>query len=297
MKLHNAFSMIELIFVIVIMGIIGKFGTEFLAQSYNSFIFSNVNNRLQSNSATIIEFIASRLQYRIRDSIIARESNDDNDDYVALSNVHSDTEYPVLEWVQSAIDSYRAIKRPYWSGIIDLDAGDKDSLKSPETNTSEINSIIQKLSYESSDINDSALYFIGSNNDIDGYGWDGDAITTQDKVMHPINADSNNSDIFISGNGDDFSDIDIYEYYKLAWSANAVVMEDYNDTTKMGDLYFYYNYQPWNGENYRDGNKSLIMNGVSTFRAISLGSIIKIQVCTKSTLVEEYALCKEKTIF
>ena len=71
MSFRNAFTMIELIFVIVIMGILGKFGTEFLIQTYNNFIFTKVNNTLQSNSAQTIEFIASRLQHRIKDSVIA----------------------------------------------------------------------------------------------------------------------------------------------------------------------------------------------------------------------------------
>ena len=128
MKNHNAFTLIELVFVIVIMGIIGKFGTEFLAQSYKSFIFSNVNNTLQSNSATTLEFIASRLQYRIRDSIIARETIDGN--YTALSDVDSDKTYLVLEWTEVAIDSYRGVTKPFWSGIIDLDEGDKNSIYS-----------------------------------------------------------------------------------------------------------------------------------------------------------------------
>lgn len=300
MKLRNAFSMLELIFVIVIMGIIGKFGTEFLAESYKSFIFSKVNNTLQSNSATAVEFIASRLQYRIRDSIIARDSDNN---YVALSDVDSDTNYPVLEWVQVGIDSFRGTTKPYWSGIIDLDEGNATTLVSPETNTSAIDDMIDKLSYGDSGINDAALYFIGSNSDINGYGWDGNAIDTQDKVMHPVKSDDNNITYFIPRKGSNqetntLSGIDVYEYYKLSWSANAIVMEDYNDTAKMGTLKFYYDYQPWNGQNYKDNGKSAtIMENVSTFRAIALGSVIKIQVCTKSNLVEEYALCKEKTIF
>ena len=42
-----AFSMLELIFVIVILGVLSKFGVEFLAQAYNNFIFSKINNTLQ----------------------------------------------------------------------------------------------------------------------------------------------------------------------------------------------------------------------------------------------------------
>ena len=292
MKFHSAFTMIELIFVIVIMGIIGKFGTEFLAQSYNSFIFSNVNNTLQSNSAMAVEFIASRLQHRIKDSVIVREGKVTTFD--ALSSSDSGKNYTVLEWVQTDIDGYRGLNKPYWSGIIDLDLSDKNKLVSPLTDTTEIDELIQILSYGNSKIENSALYFIGSNNDIDGYGWDGVAITEQNSsVMHPIKANSN-VDEFISSNGDDFSMLDVYEYYKLSWTANAIVLED--DT-----LYLYYDYQPWNGEKFYDSNKEIqkttLMENVSTFRAVAIGSIIKIQICVKSDLVEEYSLCKEKTVF
>ncbi len=292
MKFRSAFSMIELIFVIVIMGIIGKFGTEFLAQAYNSFIFSKINNTLQSNSATTVEFIASRLQHRIKDSVIVREGKVSTFD--ALSSSDDTKNYTVLEWIQTDSDGYRGLTKPYWSGIIDLDKSNLNTLFSPNTDTTEIDELIYILSDKDSKISNAALYFIGSNNDIDGYGWNGIALTEQNSsVMHPIKSTSTIEE-FTSSNGDDFSRVDVYEYYKLSWTANALVVED--DT-----LYFYYDYQPWNGEKFYDSNKeikkSVLMENVSTFRAIAIGSIIKIQICVKSDLVEEYSLCKEKTIF
>ena len=54
LKFRNAFTMLELIFVIVIIGILSKFGVEFIAQSYKGFIVSNINNTLQSQSATAV---------------------------------------------------------------------------------------------------------------------------------------------------------------------------------------------------------------------------------------------------
>jgi len=292
MKIRNAFSMIELIFVIVIMGVIAKFGTEFLAESYKSFIFSKVNNQLQSNSATAVEFIAERLQYRIKDSVIARKSKTD---FKALAD--ADDSYPVVEWIASDIDGFRGLGKPLWSGIIDLNHEDASDilLISPETNTTAIDDLIDKLSYGDKGIDDVALYFIGSNSDIDGYGWDGNALTTQDDVMHPVKAGDNENEFVPRKGGttdtNSFTGIDIYEYYKLAWSANALVIENNN-------LMLYYNYKPWDGENYADNGKSaVIIENVSTFRAMAIGSVMKIQVCVKSDLIEEYSLCKEKTIF
>jgi len=294
--------MIELIFVIVIMGVLAKFGVEFLAQAYNNFILSKTNNALQSKSASAIEIIASRLQYRIKDSIIARQPGVK---FESLASSTLDDNATVLEWVASDIEGFRGDKWPLWSAIIDLNASKATLLKSPKTDTTVLGEQIQVLSHGSgTSINDAALYFVGSNSDIDGYGWGG-AITDQNSAMHPIKAGG--IDEFIPVNGatkesNSFAGIDVYEFYQLAWTAYAVVhSED-------GNLSLHYDYQPWNGDTYlvkADGSatkNNLIMQNVSTFRFKAIGSVVKIQVCVKSDIIDAnedggYSLCKEKTIF
>lgn len=304
MRVRTAFTMIELIFVIVVMGIIGKFGVEFIAEAYKGFINAKINHELQATSEQTVEIIAARLEHRIKDSVVARTG--ETTVFTALSDTSGDS-FHVLEWVSTDIDGFRGTTTPLWSGILDLNHTRASStvLVSPQTDTSEINTLIDTLSDENSDINKSALYFIGSNNDINGYGWNGTAILDQFAVMHPINS-AVNSDEFAPKDGN-FTGIDVYEYYKLAWTANAIVMKDYNTSKyaglNMGDLVFYYDYQPWNGEKFYDTGKDIkkvvLMENVSSFRFIGIGSIMKIQVCTKSTLIEgdEYSLCKEKTVF
>ena len=297
-----AFTMIELIFVIVIMGIIGKFGVEFLAQAYKSFIFANVNHTLQSSSATTVEYIASRLQHRIKDSVIVRTGK--TTAFTPLSSADNSVDYKVLEWVGSDIDGFRGYSAPYWSGIADINVSTNIRIVSPETNTTVVSNLIKKLSYGKSTINDAALYFIGSSSDRNGYGWDGNALTEQNtSVMHPIQLTAQITQFApgtVQGITDDFRGVTIKEYYKLAWTAYALSLEGYDTGTHMGRLVLYYNYQPWHGEKFSDGGdiqSFTLMENVSTFRAIAIGDIIKIQVCTKSNLVEEYSLCKEKTIF
>ena len=307
---HYAFTMIELVFVIVIMGILSKFGAEFLAQAYNGFIFSKINNELQSKSESTIEQIASRLQFRIKASVIGRDPNNNN----FLTNFKSPSEIPlvdvnkysVLEWVGIADDSFRGTTTPLWSGIIDVDQskalGDK-TLVSPETNTTAIDNLITVLSHNSgTGINDSAIYFIGSDSNIrQGFGWD----KVNHKAMHRIDANSTNINWLVADNN--FSDVDVYEYYQLAWTAYAVGIDDYNTSTNAGTnsgtLKLWYDYQPWEGEGYTDNTtKSIIlMEHVSSFQYNAIGSILKIQVCTKSTFEAmsegNYSLCKEKTVY
>ncbi len=296
MKLRNAFSMIELIFVIVVMGIIGKFGVEFLAQAYKSFIFTSVNNELQQNSANALEFIGARLQYRIKDSTIARVSTGSAP--IAIGSA-TGSDIKVLEWVAEDIDGLRGTTAPTWGGIIDLDAGSKAALELPASDLTAVDSMIQDLT-GSTTVDNPALFFIGANSDIQtGYGWDpAFPITDQQGAMHPIDTSSGATTQAVSSiAGVDFSNIDVYEYFKLAWTANALVYTP--GTNGKGTLTFYYNYQPWLGETLTDANtkSAILMENVSTFRFVSLGSVVKIQICVKSDVVEEYSLCKEKTIF
>lgn len=298
-----AFTLIELIFVIVIMGLLANYGVELLSKAYKNFIFTKVNNSLQANSAMAVESIAARLQYRIKDSVIARETDNN---FSALSGYTAGTA-PILEWVGYNIEGFRGNSgtMPNWSGIIDMDLSSSTALVSPATNTAKIQTLITALSNGNSGINDAALYFIGSDSDINNYGWNGVALTNQNtSVMHPINAVGGQVTQFVSGiGGVDFSGADIYEYYQLAWTAYAVGISDYNAATNTGTLMLYYDYQPWLGETYllqSDGTSTksaILMENVSTFRFMAAGSILKIEVCVKSDLLEEYSLCKEKTVF
>ncbi len=306
MKNRLAFTMIELIFVIVVMGIIGKFGVEFLAQAYNNFIYSSVNNTLQAQSEAAVEAVASRLQFRIKNSVIGRRLNFN---FVGLSSVPpgQGNQFPILEWVGSDIDGFRGNNTPLWSGIIDINPSlllGANTLISPQTNTGNVNALINILSNGNTGINDAAIYFIGSANNIQtGYGWNGIALANQNAAMHPINS-GGAIDEFVSGIvGVDFSGVDVYEYYQLAWTAYAVGISNYNAGTNTGTLMLYYDYQPWNGDTYlnkADGTATkseILMENVSTFQFKAVGSVIKIQVCVNSEVMEDYSLCKEKTIF
>jgi len=301
MKTRSAFTMIELIFVIVVMGIIGKFGVEFLAQAYKSFIFSSVNNSLHSKSAMAVEFIGTRLQYRIKDSLIARVNTGTGAVGIGSADSSTGTVYTVLEWVSMDIDGYRGNTTPNWSGIADLDPGQPLGLiVSPATETNTTDALISTLSYGAKGVNDAALYFIGSNSDVSvDYGWSG-ALADQTGAMHPINSTATITQFapFVGT----FSGVDIYEYYKLAWTAYAIVNRD-ADGDGDDDLILYYDYQPWNGDTLANARQSVIMEDVNTFQFTAIGSIIKIQVCAHSDIIDGdndaggYSLCKEKTIF
>ena len=308
MRKRFGFTMLELIFVIVVIGILSKFGVEFLAQAYRSFIASNINNTLQTQSASAVEFIAKRLQYRIKDSVIARQ---DAGTFVPIADANG-SNFIVLEWIGEDIDGFRGDTSPYWSGILDLDnpltfANNGNLLVSPATDTDKANTLISLLSDTATGFNDSAIYFVGSGMNILGFGWSGMygvenslGMWAAETSVYPINSDIASATYLVPDGAGSFTGRDIYEYYKLAWTAYAIEMQNYDPATNMGDLVLHYDYQPWAGESYNINAKTqLIMENVSTFQFRAIDSLIKIQVCVKSDLIqnEEYSLCKDKTIY
>lgn len=236
---RRAFTMMELIFVIVIIGIIAKFGVEMLVKAYDNYLFSTVQNRLEQSTSFALQEIANRLSYRIKPSVIVRDKSNANftSNYTSLANANPSLgSNAILEWIGYDDAGFKGSyngswNAPDWSGFIDVDnpAHTSSILISPETNTTAENNVIQALSAGSADINDSAIYFIGSNFNIKGFGWGG-AITNQQEAMHPIESNATNIDILQSKYPypNDFNGTDVYEFYQLAWSAYALVYSGTN---------------------------------------------------------------------
>jgi prepilin-type N-terminal cleavage/methylation domain-containing protein len=298
---RNAFTLLEMVIVIVVMGIMASIGTEALLSSYENYIFTSVNSRLQSQSESAVNQIANRLQYRIKDSVIKRDTAGN---FYPVASADAAT---ILEWIGVDREGWLGTtNQPLWSGFIDLDAVEDSKslypnkasttrLISPGTDTSTLSSLISNLSNSGSSITDSAIYFIGSTTDIEtDYGWDGTAISDQETAaMHPIKNGAQINELIPSV--DDFSDTKIFEYYQLSWTAYALV---HNVAAKT--LTLHYDYQPWNGEKYSTGKSALLMRNVTAFNFKSAGDILKVQICVSEndlTAEGEYAICKEKTIF
>lgn len=296
MKFKNAFTMLELIFVIVVLGIIGKFGTEFLAQAYKNFISTNLHNKYQNQSSTALEFIAKRLQYRIKASVI--EKNPTTKAFNLLEGAPT-SDNDILEWI--GYDS-EGLRSGAWSGIYSKSASGAE-LMSPESNTTAINQNITALSHGGSGINDAAIYFIGSSSSVDTWGWDG-ALSNQLSDLHPmkpIKAGTSLEQFASDDTSANFSDIDLHtnqhNSYQLAWTAYAIVFDKTNQ-----QLWLYSDYQPWKGETYENATQQfLIMEEVSDFKKKQSKGIITIKVCTINTKLKdldegEFLTCKEKTI-
>ena len=294
--MRKGFTFIEMVFVIVIMGILAKFGSEIFRNVYLNYTQSTANNELQVNTELTLQQIGNRLQYRIKDSVIARRSNGN---FTPISSV-VDSNYTAFEWVGYDIDGWLGddtSTTPTWSGFIDVNnLINVNTLVSPSSDfqaNGRVDTIIQALS--TGDVNNAAIFFTGSNSDArTDYGWDGTPQIDQNNTSAHLIAAAGAIDRIVPG-VDNYSGVDIYEQYKLAWTAYALEVD------ASGTLRLYYDYQPWLGQRYNDGNgtSAILIQNVTTTKLRTIGDMINIQVCISENNItgSEYSICKEKAIF
>ena len=311
---RRAFTMLELIFVIVIMGILAKFGAEIFKNVYDTYMRSSIQNRLQTETELALKQISNRLQYRIKNSVIGRTNAATWQGIQSVAGTEN-----VLEWVGYDIDGWLGndhggalgYNRPTWTGLIDVDAIDAgtasiNTLFSPGSDTGEANTVIQALRANGSAtaFNNTAIFFNGANADVQvDFGWNGAVIADQNgTAAHRISTGAGLQQFNATvGN---FANVDIYEQYKLGWTAYAIAWED-PDGDNIGDLFLYYDYQPWEGEVYNNAanltnRRKLLLENVDTFKFQGIGDMIKLQICVNDGNIlgdGGYSLCKEQAIF
>ena len=286
--MRKGFTLIELVFVIVVIGILSKFGVELLYKSYESYIISNTFNRLSNESELAVKQIANRLSYRIKDTVIARTAPAGSVVPVGSITGAENT----LEWMGIDSDGWRQ-SSPTWSGLIDISPVSVGGLA-----TSTINGL---SSPGTTSTESGAIFFIGAPVDLStNFGYDGVAVGTQNESIHPVTLGA----VITSSNADDFNDQDIYEFYQFTKSGIAVSLDVANPIVNNGvtsyNLWVYYDYKPWAGERMTAGKSALLMENVKSFDFATIGDILIIQVCltdNNAAGLGEYLLCKEKVIF
>jgi len=304
--MKKAFTLLELIFVITIIGILSVVGTDIFLKIYSTYFESRTQNEMQARTQLALDQIANRLTYRIKPSVIISWGNANQ--YTSIESANGATvagqDYR-LEWIAYDNDSFRGMAsvnntpyiEPGWSGFIDLDnpLSSGTSLHTPGGNLISTEMIMSSLSY--GDINlttpvtsVAVMVFPDAPGSVNQYGWFNSGDTN---LTHTIRRFDNQTLRPVLG---DFRGInnEVYENYQLAFSAYAL---EYNQTSRSISLY--YNYQPWEGETYRDGTSTLFLENVSNFIFTQVGSILKIQLCMANANLadQEYSLCKERAIF
>jgi prepilin-type N-terminal cleavage/methylation domain-containing protein len=276
-KLKKAFSMIELIFVIVVLGVVSTYYADIITQVYKSYVLQKATHNANLKTALAADQIANRLRYAIPGTVYRRigkagsviESLDS-----PMSGNPDD--YDVLEWVAYDGDSFESFssttnRKPGWSGFCDVAASTQTTIKTLGSNLALANTIITNLG---GDITKAHIYFPG---DIDP--------VTGNFTSHKIKSVSGDT-ITLDSNL-----TRVVEHYKLAWTSYALVVEN-------GNLYLYYNFAPVPGAPV-GGSKSLLMKNIATFKFKGDGDTIRFKICKSEYIGEDFNVtsCKEKAVF
>ncbi len=297
--LRRAFTLVELVFVITIFGIIAAITVEVYAKIYENYLVSRVMNSLQTKTELALEQIAKRLQYRIKQATIATKA--DLSAFITASDPTLDESYKIVEWIgydevglKGGYNTVLSYFTPAWSGFIDVEDSNITHISTPGSDISLEDDIIKALSDNKADITDAAIVFPESGGDfnISRFGW----YSANSDYVYDVSMQSATSFTIT----DTVKPNEIYERYKLVWSAYAIAPDPLNCSNDC-NLSLYWNYQPWKNERFdtaTDVLKSLLIEHVTTFKFRQDGDVMRIKLCVGGKIVDKnVSVCKEKVVF
>lgn len=275
LKIRKAFTMIEVIMVIIVLGIVSSIGAEIIAHAYKSYLIQRSQYRANVKTELALNQIANRLRYAIPGTVMVRSSKSSTPK--PITEITTIGQRNVLQWVGADGDSFEAGRKPGWSGFIDLNQSSATKLVTPGSNLARTKTIIQNLSNKAKSLANAKLYFMPPG------------------ILPPVTITGGNKETLnVSGLG---SGDHITERYKLAWSSYAIVFEN-------GSLWLYYNFPPTPGANLGT-IKSKLLSNVTTFSFKGTEGSMWIKICqyeytdekaNKDLASHSAHSCKEKII-
>lgn len=310
--MKRAFTLLELVVVIVVLGIIAMMSFNAIMNIYSNYFQTRTVNELETQTEIALEQISKRLEHRIKPSVIARKTDGA---FLALndSGVNLDAKYEILEFIPYAYEIFNDVpsgsnKAGRYSGYADLaKSSPATGLISPGSNFStEVVETIKDLTCRE-DTNATCVDFTKKDGGVvaifsdvyynvqDSFGYKGD-ITKLDIAKVGVKSTDGNT-LEISG----FDGKQISEQYHLAYTANAIVPEqsaDPKDTANgVFDLNLYYNYRPWMGEKYKqNGEKATLAKNVTRFVFTEKNGVIVLKLCMRAKN-SEITICKSKAVY
>ena len=306
--MKRAFTLLELIIVIVILGIIAMMSFNAMMNIYSNYFQTRTVNELETQTEIALEQISKRLEHRIKPSVIARKPSGG---FLPLndSRVNLNSGYEILEFIPYAYEIFNDVpsgnKAGRYSGYADLaKSSPATGLISPGSNFStEVVETIKDLTCKDD-----------ASGCVDFKDKDGGVVAIFSDVYYDVQnsfgyKDNLNLDIAKVGvkstDGDTleisgFANKQISEQYHLAYTANAIVPEqsaDPKDTANgVFDLNLYYDYRPWMGQGYKNGEKATLAKNVTRFVFIEKNGVIVLKLCMRAKN-SEITICKSKAVY
>ena len=324
--MKRAFTLLELVVVIVVLGIIAMMSFNAIMNIYSNYFQTRTVNELETQTEIALEQISKRLEHRIKPSVIARKTDGE---FLALndSGVNLNAEYEILEFIPYAYEIFNDVisldandnvieqggKAGRYSGYVDLaKSSPTTGLISPGSNfTTGVVETIKDLTCKDDARNSKCVDFENKDGGVvaifsdvyynvqDSFGYKGD-ITKLDIAKVGVKDGQrgiNGNTLEISG----FANKQISEQYHLAYTANAIVPEQSADPKDAAngvfDLNLYYDYRPWMGEKYKpNGEKATLAKNVTRFVFTEKNGVIVLKLCMRAKN-SEITICKSKAVY
>ncbi len=324
----KSFTMIELIFVIIILSLIATGSFKAIQMLYERYYQANTITKFSITSQNVLDQMGINLYYRIPNTAIGYSPSDG--DFKKLDEVN-DSKYKIFEWISGAFDAkHRIITNGIgygYSNFIDLEASNRNTLTlvAKDFNITDINQTLNNVFDNSNDLNQTVgIIFAGSIDigDIEddynnSYGWHG----YKHKKIFLVNKftqDNNDSNLTMN---DDIKGNRIYAKYYLPASAYAIARgADINKSASClnglniddDTLLFFYNYRPWNNETFcadphqdnsetNEGNVSILARDVTSFRVKAVNYHLELKIQLSKPMYRgsdrNITITKQKVVF
>jgi len=322
--MKRAFTLLELVVVIVVLGIIAMMSFNAIMNIYSNYFQTKTVNELETQTEIALEQISKRLEHRIKPSVIARKTDGA---FLALndSGVNLDAKYEILEFIPYAYEIFNDVisldandnvieqggKAGRYSGYADLaKSSPATGLISPGSNfTTGVVETIKDITCRNETRDTTCVDFTKKDGGIvaifsdvyynvqDSFGYKDNSNLDIAKVgVKGGQSGLNGNTLEISG----FGGKQISEQYHLAYTANAIVPEQSADPKDAAngvfDLNLYYDYRPWMGQGYKDGEKATLAKNVTRFVFTEKNGVIVLKLCMRAKN-SEITICKSKAVY
>jgi prepilin-type N-terminal cleavage/methylation domain-containing protein len=298
-----AFTLVEVTFVIVVLGIVASLGAEMIANAYKSYVYQHATEKSLGKTEIAAQQIVNLLSQRVPGTTLARNPDNLSDtllvkDYtVAGDNTHS-----LLEWIGAEEESVAAQATPGWSGFCDVDGSSASTVKTPGSDLDFAWNVMGNL-YPG--MSSPAIFFRDQMY----------SQSTQYNAKQCMGLVDNNTDCISSVSKQNATTLSfdspystrpkkrIAEHYKLAATAYAICPKDNGDGTF--DLILFYDYQPWEGErlsgtgcDYGNVKHATILTNVTVFKFAEAGNTFRFKLCAQENIGTDCNItsCKERAI-
>jgi len=294
----KAFTMIELIIVMVVLGLVASMGATIISQVYMNYINQRAmySSSIKTEIATSIIF--NRLSYRLTNATVGRNASN-SDDIELVTNITDSNKYSILEWYGMAVDSFNANDtdmRPSWNGFCDVGGSSEDTVATTGSNLSLLKDVIENVS--NSKVSDLAIVFADpSYSSTQGYNFKCMGYVDNSCISRISSVDTN-LEAFKLSNSDSKRVAEQYKLVRTAYALVPVNERDYHGTPVF-DLELRYDYQPWQGESYKDSgtSRNILVRNVSTFRFSAMGDTLRFKLCVSENIGNRnLTTCKEKAV-